>query len=87
VTRAPLFRPQAEAEALEAHRWYEASRAGLGAEVDAAVARIVEPPLAFPRVRGNTRRAVGGVIMSRRCYTLSKPKFLSILTQVLSRTH
>ena len=62
MTRAPLFRPQAEAEALEARRWYEARRAGLGeefgAEVDAAVARIVEHPLAFPRVRGETRRAV-----------------------------
>lgn len=45
MTRAPLFRPQAEAEALEARRWYDARRAGLGeefgAEVDAAVARIV----------------------------------------------
>ena len=62
MTRAPLFRPQAEAEALDARRWYEARRAGLGdkfgAEVDAAVARIVERPLAFPRVRGETRRAV-----------------------------
>jgi plasmid stabilization system protein ParE len=62
VTRAPLFRPQAEAEALEARRWYETRRAGLGdefgAEVDAAVARIVEHPWAFPRVRGETRRAV-----------------------------
>jgi hypothetical protein len=45
VTHALVFRPQAEAEALEARRWYEARRAGLGdefgAEVDAAVARIV----------------------------------------------
>ena len=56
------FRPQAEAEALEARRWYEAKRTGLGdelgAELDAAVTRIVEYPLAFPRVRGETRRAV-----------------------------
>jgi plasmid stabilization system protein ParE len=62
VTRAAFFRPQAEAEALEARRWYEARRAGLGeefgAEVDAAVARIVAHPLAFPRVRDETRRAV-----------------------------
>jgi len=62
VTRAPFFRPQAEAEALEARRWYDGRRAGLGdefgADVDAAVARIVEHPLAFPRVRGETRRAV-----------------------------
>jgi len=62
VTRAPVFRPQAEDEALNVRRWYEARRIGLGeefgAEVDAAVARIVESPLAFPRVRGETRRAV-----------------------------
>ena len=62
MTRAPVFRPQAEAEALEARSWYEARRIGLaeefGAEIDAAVARIVESPLAFPRVRGETRRAV-----------------------------
>ncbi len=62
MTRALVFRPQAEAEALEARRWYEARRAGLGedfgADIDAAVAGIVEHPLAFPRVRGETRRAV-----------------------------
>jgi hypothetical protein len=28
-----LFRPQAEAEALEAHRWYETRRTGLGDEL------------------------------------------------------
>jgi len=62
VRRAVVFRPQAEDEALDVRRWYEARRAGLGeefgAEVDAAVARIAEGPLAYPRVRGETRRAV-----------------------------
>jgi plasmid stabilization system protein ParE len=62
VTRAVVFRPQAEREALDVRRWYEARRAGLGEEfgieVDAVVARIVENPLLFPRVRGETRRAV-----------------------------
>ena len=46
MTRAPVFRPEAEAEALEARSWYEARCAGLGeefgVEVDAVVARIVE---------------------------------------------
>ena len=32
VTRRVLFRPQAEAEALDARDWYEARRAGLGRE-------------------------------------------------------
>ena len=62
MTRAVVFRPQAEHEALDVRRWYEARRAGLGnefgAEVDAVVARIAENPLLFPRVRGETRRAV-----------------------------
>jgi len=62
VTRVPIFRPEAEAEALEARRWYEDRRPGLGDEfgaaVDATVTRVVEQPLAFPRVRGETRRAV-----------------------------
>lgn len=70
MTGAPVFRPEAQAEALEARRWYEARRGGLGeefgAEVDAAVARIVEHPLAFPRVRGETRR----VVLTRFHYAL-----------------
>lgn len=62
MTRVPIFRPEAEAEALEARRWYEERRPGLGDEfgaaVDTTVTRLVERPLAFPRVRGETRRAV-----------------------------
>jgi len=62
VTRDVVFRPQAEAEVLEVRRWYEGRREGLGnefgAEVDAMVARIVENPMAFRRVRGETRRGV-----------------------------
>lgn len=56
------FRAEAVAEALEAYRWYESRRNGLGAEfVDAlghVVSRIAENHLAFPKVRGDTRRAV-----------------------------
>ena len=62
MTSAVVFRPEAEAEVLAVRRWYEGRRFALGeefgAEVDATVARIVERPLAFPRVRGETRRAV-----------------------------
>ncbi len=57
-----VFRPQADAEALEARRWYEQRRPALGedfaAAVSEAIARIVENPLAFPRVRGEIRRAI-----------------------------
>jgi len=62
VSRTVVFRPQADDEAVEVRRWYEARRPGLGdefgAEVDRTVARIAEHALAYPRVRGETRRAV-----------------------------
>jgi plasmid stabilization system protein ParE len=62
VKRAIVFRPQAEREALEVRRWYEARREGLGnafgAEVDEIVARMASTPLAFQCVRGETRRGV-----------------------------
>jgi len=61
VTRPVRFRPQAEAEVLEARNWYEERRQGLGAEfaavVDGLVGRIAENPLAFPRARSDIRRA------------------------------
>ena len=61
MTRPVRFRPQAEAEVLEARSWYDGRRQGLGAEfgaaVDGLVSRIAENPLAFPRARGEIRRA------------------------------
>jgi plasmid stabilization system protein ParE len=57
-----VFRPEAEGEVLKARQWYESRSEGLGgrfaAAVDALIARIAENPLAFPKVRGQTRRAV-----------------------------
>ena len=62
MKRSVRFRPEAETEALESQRWYETRRRGLGSEfaqaVLDAVSRIAEHPTAFPRVRGDTRRAV-----------------------------
>jgi plasmid stabilization system protein ParE len=59
---AVVFRPEAEAEVLEARQWYESRSEGLGRRfagaVDALVTRIVANPLAFPNVHGQTRRAV-----------------------------
>ena len=56
------FRPHAEAEAVETRDWYEGRRHGLGAEFRAAleetVDRIVSNPFMYPRVHGDTRRAV-----------------------------
>ena len=57
-----VFRPQAEDEALEVRQWYESKRVGLGREFGEELNRVVERiaagPLHFPRVRGETRRAV-----------------------------
>ena len=62
MTPRLVLRPQAEAELLHARDWYEEQRAGLGGafakEVDWALTRIVQAPLAYPRTRGETRRAL-----------------------------
>ena len=62
MTLDVVFRREAENEVLEAQRWYESRREGLGDEfadaLDALVARIVANPLAFRRVRGETRRGI-----------------------------
>jgi plasmid stabilization system protein ParE len=57
-----VFRPQAEDDALEVRDWYESRSSGLGQEfrqeLDATIERIAAGPLVFPRVHGETRRAV-----------------------------
>ncbi|MXZ73267.1 MAG: type II toxin-antitoxin system RelE/ParE family toxin [Acidobacteria bacterium] len=56
------FLTEAAAEASDALRWYESRRSGLGTEfveaVDHTVSRIAKNPVAFPKVRGEVRRAV-----------------------------
>ena len=62
MTPRLVFRPEAEAELLDARDWYEAQRVGLGAvfaaSVETTVTAIPENPLAYPRVKGDTRRAL-----------------------------
>ena len=57
-----VFRPEAEDEVLEARDWYESCSNGLGKRfaraVDALLSRILDNPLAFPRIHRETRRAV-----------------------------
>lgn len=57
-----LFRPEAQAEAVETREWYTQRQASLGeaftAELAEAVSAIREHPLQFPRVRGETRRVI-----------------------------
>ena len=62
MTPRLVFRPEAEAELLDARAWYEGERVGLGAifaaAVETTVTAILRNPLAYPRVRGDTRRAL-----------------------------
>jgi plasmid stabilization system protein ParE len=57
-----IFRPEARIEALEAYRWYENQRSGLGREfrqaLDQAINTIREKPKSFPVVHRDTRRAL-----------------------------
>ena len=62
MTRRLVFRPEAESELLDARGWYEEQRFGLGRifadAVDRTVAAILQSPFAYPRVHGETRRAL-----------------------------
>jgi plasmid stabilization system protein ParE len=55
------FRSRAEDEILDAYRWYQQSRYGLGKAfadaVESAIARIVRIPFVHPCVDEETRRA------------------------------
>jgi len=57
-----ILRSRAEAEILEASAWYDEQQMGLGEEFAEAVERTIdhigEAPFSFPRVNGDTRRAV-----------------------------
>jgi hypothetical protein len=70
VTPRLVFRPEAEAELLDARDWYEAERLGLGtvfaAAVETAVTAILDNPSAYPRVKGDTRRALIRTVSVRR---------------------
>jgi plasmid stabilization system protein ParE len=62
VTPRLVFRPEAKSEILDARSWYDDQQPGLGqafvAEVDRVLAGIVEHPLAYPHVHGETRRSL-----------------------------
>ena len=62
MTPRLVFRPEAEAEVLDARSWYERERVGLGVifavAVEATFTAILQNPLAYPRVKGDTRRAL-----------------------------
>ena len=62
MTRPVVFRPQAEHELLEAERWYEWRRPGLGRQfrsaIDDTMTRVGDQPFSFPLVHGEKRRAL-----------------------------
>jgi plasmid stabilization system protein ParE len=57
-----VFRPEAEAELLDARAWYEEERVGLGAifaaPVETTVTATLQNLLAYPHVKGDTRRVL-----------------------------
>jgi hypothetical protein len=75
-----VFRPEAEAgfELLEARSWYEKQRPGLGCAfadaVEDVLAGISQTPLAYPFVRGETRRALVQRFPMRSTFASSRPK-------------
>lgn len=60
--RAPILRPEAEAEVEEAFRWYEERNPSLGADflrmVDAALSGIRSHPKHYPQVHKAARQVV-----------------------------
>ena len=62
MTRRILFRPEAQAELIEAAEWYEVRGAGLGTEflraLDATIANIARHPSANTVIFGEVRRAL-----------------------------
>jgi plasmid stabilization system protein ParE len=56
------FKPEAEAELVEARAWYSLQRQGLDAQlmmrIDEALQRILQAPEAYPTVYRQLRRAV-----------------------------
>lgn len=62
MTPRLVFRPEAQTELLAARSWYETEHVGLGAvfaaAVETTITGVLQNPLAYPRVRGETRRAL-----------------------------
>ena len=62
MTRPVRFRARAEAELLEACAWYDEQQPGRGdlfaAAVERTIDQIAETPQAYPRIDGETRRAI-----------------------------
>jgi plasmid stabilization system protein ParE len=47
--KPPIFRPAAAADVEDAYLWYENQRAGLGEDFLAAVSRVIESLLTYPK--------------------------------------
>ncbi len=62
MSRRLVIRTEAEAELLEAFRWYEQQQAGLGEEllecVETTLAQIQDSPERYGAVQGEIRRAL-----------------------------
>jgi len=83
-----VVRDAAEADILEAARWYEARSPGLGHEflraVDVTLAEIARMPERYPLVRGTVRRAL---LRRFPCavFFVAAPDLLSVLACMHAR--
>ena len=77
------YSPEALADVEGARDWYDGQLPGLGTEfldeVDAAIARVMEHPLAFPVVDGSIRR----VLLKRFPYALFYDPELEVILAVM----
>lgn len=57
-----IVRPEAEADVQRGYRWYEEQLPGVGDDfleiVERQIARVVERPVAYPRVHPRVRRSL-----------------------------
>ena len=80
-----VFRPPAEADALEARAWYarhsETTAARFAADLADTVDRVAEHPAGFARVHGSVRRAVLHRFPCAVCYNVESEAVVVLAVQ------
>ena len=77
-----VFRPEAIQELLAAQAWYEARSVGLGFEfaraVDAAIAKALRTPLAFPQIDDEFRHVITRKFPYSVIYNATESEFIVV---------
>jgi mRNA-degrading endonuclease RelE of RelBE toxin-antitoxin system len=80
------FHPKAMAEYIEAYKWYENKRAGLGErftmEVNTRIQTVKSNPLLFPIRKGNFREARVSIFPYTVVYQVDKKEQVIIIVAV-----